>query len=41
MKGKYCRARPSRRPKPRVVVVTEGQVTEPGYLRLFKQLHGA
>ena len=34
------RKAPVRRPAPRVVVVTEGAVTEPRYLRTFKRLHG-
>ena len=35
------RREPSKRPKPRIVVVTEGTVTEPGYLKLFHRIHGS
>lgn len=38
---RYRRRRPSKRPKPRVVVVTEGTVTEPGYLSSFHRIHGS
>lgn len=40
MNRSYRRRDPSRSPKPRVVVVTEGVSTEPLYLKLFRQLHG-
>lgn len=40
MKRSYRRRGPSRSPKPRIVVVTEGTSTEPLYLKLFRQLHG-
>lgn len=35
------RRAPTRNLKTRVVVVTEGKVTEPRYLRVFEQLHGS
>ena len=38
---RYRRRQPSKQPKPRVVVVTEGTVTEPGYLSLFHRIHGS
>lgn len=38
---RYRRRRPSKQPKPRVVVVTEGTVTEPSYLSLFHRIHGS
>ena len=34
------RRAPVRDPAPRVVVVAEGKVTEPGYLRAFDRIHG-
>lgn len=39
MKRSYRRRDPSRSPKPRIVVVTEGTSTEPLYLKLFRRLH--
>ena len=40
MNGRFRRAEPARAPKARVVVVTEGMVTEAGYLKRFDRLHG-
>ena len=38
---RFRRRLPSRSPKARVVVVTEGEVTKPGYLGRFHRLHGS
>ena len=40
MNGRFRRAGPARTPKARVLVVTEGTVTEAGYLKRFDRLHG-
>lgn len=41
MARNYRRREPSRQPKPLTLVVTEGELTEPSYLRAFKRIHGA
>ena len=41
MARRFARRGPSRQPKTLIVVVTEGTSTEPGYLKLFKRLHGS
>lgn len=41
MARRFARRDPSRQPKALIVVVTEGTSTEPGYFKVFKQLHGS